>query len=263
MTKQHHITIGIAAVLLLGGLGYYVFEDIYPLVTGGDKQSVEAQEDAEKEQEGTPEVSVTPFGGAAVGAIPDLSKEPVVADGLDSERQAYLVGKMGEVKDILREDPSQRFAWLDLASYRKLLGDYEGALEVWGYMGERWPNDHVPFLNAADVYTNYLESPALAEEQYRKAIARNPEYASTYIKLHQLYLNNYEAQRHLADDILFEGLENLPEEPNILAALGHYYAGEGNVSEARNYYEQAVAAAQKYGDPSFADMIQQTLESLE
>src|SRR3989344_1181938 len=98
-----------------------------------------------------------------------------------------------------------------------------------------WSDQFVPFFNLGSLYTSDLKNPAKAEEYYRKALMlrpAGPESINTYLAMHDLYVGGFKAKEHLADDILFEGLEQNPDNLSLLYRLGTYYRATGDTVNA-------------------------------
>ena len=54
--------------------------------------------------------------------------------------------------------------WLVLGVYRKMIGDYESAKEVWEYASAIRPQNSVSFNNLGELYAYYLKDNAKAEK---------------------------------------------------------------------------------------------------
>ena len=80
-----------------------------------------------------------------------------------------------------------------LGVYRKIIGDYEGAREVWEYASAIRPQNSVSFNNLGELYAYYLKNNKKAEENYAKAIENDP--SAIYI-----YRNFFDFYRYFAKD---------------------------------------------------------------
>ena len=79
--------------------------------------------------------------------------------------------------------------------YRKIIGDYEDAREVWEYAGAIRPQNSVSFNNLGELYAYYLKDNKKAEENYAKAIENDP--SAIYI-----YRNFFDFYRYVAKDTI-------------------------------------------------------------
>src|SRR3989344_1506035 len=237
MLRKDNIFI-IASLCVLLGIGGVLF-----FIQKGDTVS-DNKLSSEEGDRNNPQES-TSGGVEKVGELifprPSLSRE------IPPSATELVKTKIEELSLAVQKEESFN-VWLDLASYRKIAGDVEGAKEIWIYMTNIYPFEIAPHINLGDVYhfneKNYLE----AEKEYKKAIAINRGYFPTYLNLHQLYRYSYAEKKDLADDILLTGLSISPSELPLLATLGEYYEEMGDIDMAIEYYTKTADEAQLIGD---------------
>lgn len=162
----------------------------------------------------------------------------------------------------LKKNPLDTVAWTNLALYRKNIGDFEGARQVWEYIGVVAPADDVPFINLGNLYHFYLKDYPKAEANFFRAIKNNPKSESGYRGLHELYLYSYKTNTTAAADILLQAAAKNPDNPDFLTLLGAYYRDKGDKPTARIYYEKALELAVKFKDDQLKQMVEQELKTL-
>ncbi|MDI6735614.1 MAG: tetratricopeptide repeat protein [bacterium] len=83
----------------------------------------------------------------------------------------------------------------------------------------------------------------LAQIEYKKEIATNPENVESFIKLGELYLNGDKLKD--AALVLEEAIKKAPEDTQGLILLGRTYFKSGRLKEAKWAYRQAIKLAPK------------------
>ena len=193
--------------------------------------------------------------------LPSLDRF-IVSDSITGERRVELIAAMQNIVAAMQGGVVTTAHWLDLASMRRIAGDYEGAGEIWEYLTVINPDGYVAYINLGDLYKSYLKNPARAEGYYRKAVGLNPTYIPAYLTFHELYRYAYPAKEHLADDILFEALQKTENRLAILIPLGEYYESVGNAAEARKYFTEARDEANRRGETTIVLRINENLDRL-
>ncbi|MEK7149078.1 MAG: hypothetical protein AAB796_01605, partial [Patescibacteria group bacterium] len=95
--------------------------------------------------------------------------------------------KIAQLESDLKKDGSNVDNWLTLAIYRKTIGDYIAARDIWDYLGNTNPKNFVTFANLGDLYANYLKDSAKAEENFKRAIANDPSHTYVYRNFSDFY----------------------------------------------------------------------------
>ena len=137
---------------------------------------------------------------------------------MSEEAKRIATAKIQDLSSQLKKNSDNLENWLVLGVYRKMIGDYEGAREVWEYTSVIRPQNSISFNNLGELYAYYLKDNAKAEENYKKAIENDP--AAVYI-----YRNFFDFYRYFAKDtakaraILEQGIATNPSTSSNLKNL--------------------------------------------
>ena len=148
----------------------------------------------------------------------------------------------------LRRNPDDYSAWLGVGLYRKALGDYAGAAEVWEYVALRWPTDYVAYNNLGDLYHLYLKDYPKAEQYFLKTAELQPSFVQTYFNLYELYRYSYKGKENEAPRAFLLGLEKNPLELNLLIGLARHYADFKDRESGTLYYKTVIQRAETLGN---------------
>lgn len=157
---------------------------------------------------------------------------PQIAEDTKNELQTLSQG--------LKENYDFLNGWLQLGALRRLIGDYEGAREALEFATLLRPENYVAFHNLGDLYGFQFKNYSKAEENFLKAIAKEPKDVDAYKSLAMLYQYSYTQKRDQTDDILLRGIEVAPDRTDLLAMLARYYVEIGDTVNARIYYNKAL-----------------------
>lgn len=113
-------------------------------------------------------------------AAPDLSR--AIPGGLS----VIAKTEMENIISLLRKDPNDAVLWSELGLYRKEVGDYEGAKEVWEFAFELQPQNAVFAENLGVLYGWYLHDTARAEKMLLRSIDVEP-MPSRYLRLSEFF----------------------------------------------------------------------------
>ena len=123
----------------------------------------------------------------------DLNREIKIINEMSDEAKKIVTAKIQDLSSQLKKDSDNLENWLVLGVYRKTIGDYEGAKEVWEYANAIRPKNSISFNNLGELYAYYLKDNVKAEENYAKAIENDP--SAIYI-----YRNLFDFYRYVAKD---------------------------------------------------------------
>lgn len=193
--------------------------------------------------------------------LPDLDRITFNSE-LSPERKQEYTGRMKDAAKQIRANESVYENLLELASYRKLIGDYVGAEEVWMYMTKIYPNARQPYEALGNLYHFYTKEFLKAESAMKKAIENEPVYPYSYVNLFELYTLSYTEKKNMAEQTLLNGLANNPKSVLIELTLAKYYDALGRKNDARTYYEQSLEFARSVSDKSLEMQIVAALEKL-
>ncbi|OHB09637.1 MAG: hypothetical protein A3I21_01985, partial [Candidatus Zambryskibacteria bacterium RIFCSPLOWO2_02_FULL_39_69] len=115
----------------------------------------------------------------------------------------------------LKKNPADFPAWLDLAMYQKMAGDYQGSVISWTYAGKLMPSNPVSFGNLGNLYAYFLHDKTKAEMYYKQAISKGPTQIYLYGQLVEVYLDIFH-DTNKARAIIDQGLLKMPNDPNLL-----------------------------------------------
>lgn len=257
-----NIAIVIAFVLVVG-LGSYIYQDIRERGMDVSQNSsttpltvnngIEATGDYTLEQVSIEKTKIP---------APNLDRPLTFSSNLPPEAKKIITDGIKRLTDTLKGDSSRFDAWLDLGSYRKQSGDYEGAREAWEYAGVLAPESYVPWNNLGDLYAHYLKDFPKAEQNFKKSITLKPDYIGGYRALYELYRYSYKEKSNLAPQILKDGLAKNPKSTDLMVLLAQYYKEIGDKTQARTYYNQALNEFNKSGNTSMSALIQQEITNL-
>lgn len=191
--------------------------------------------------------------------LPDLARPVIMLATLAHETETMAHAKISELSKELAAEPGLFGSWLELASYRKLIGDGIGAEEIWSFMTKQWPESETPYINLGNFYHYQMHDFAKSEAAFRKAISVKPNSIPSYIGLHELYALSYVEKASLVDDILIEGLKNNPKNILLLSTLAEYYTGQEDIVSAKKYYQEALDIALQSNDTKLQDQLKQRI----
>ena len=170
----------------------------------------------------------------------NLLKLEIEGKDLSAETVQRFQKDFDEVKTILEKNPRNFNNLLFLGVIKKSVGDYKGARDVLEYAGQLRPKSSTPFSSLADLYGYFLNDPQKAEANFLKALENDPYSYSIFLNLADFYRYKYLGKEDLYDKVLLSGLERIPEEVNIIAALAAYYRETGQTDKAITFYERLL-----------------------
>ena len=149
--------------------------------------------------------------------VPDLSKSLVFGSNvsLSDEAKKLLSSKVSDLQSQLKKDPTYVTGWIDLGVYRKMAGDYAGALVSWTYATKLAPDDYISYGNIGDLYAYYIKDNAMAEVSYKKAISNAPDQVYLYVQLATIYRDVF-GDINKAKEIIDQGLKVSPNSKTLL-----------------------------------------------
>jgi len=201
----------IFVLIVCGGLGFYFYQKLSPKtqngVTVGQSNSSSSQKagntvniggvtiQGEGDMKGVKiePVAITNNKPAVNVPLPDLNKEIKITADISEDAKRIATTKIQDLSNQLKKNSDNLENWLVLGVYRKMIGDYEGAREVWEYASVIRPQNSTSFNNLGELYAYYLKDNAKAEKNYKKAIENDP--SAIYI-----YRNFFDFYRYFAKD---------------------------------------------------------------
>ncbi|MEQ1500097.1 MAG: tetratricopeptide repeat protein [Parcubacteria group bacterium] len=149
--------------------------------------------------------------------IPNLDRQVVLYTGavIAPEAKKLAEENIKKLQGMLKTDPSNLPAWLDLGINQKSAGDYEGAAISFKYATKLSPTSQVAFGNLGNLYAYYLKDNGQAEVYYKQAISKTPTQAYLYIQLAEVYRDVFR-DMDKAKEIINQGLSKIPNDPSLV-----------------------------------------------
>lgn len=141
----------------------------------------------------------------------------------------------------VKKDPDFFNGWIQGGLLKKVIGDFEGARDMWEYASLIRPQNSVSFANLGELYWRYLPNFAKSEANFRTAVKNKPSEFTAYVSLSDLYFYSYAAKANLADDVLLEGLAANPQEINLMKALATLYERQKEYAKALEWWRKVAA----------------------
>lgn len=135
------------------------------------------------------QVPITDQKGSLPAGMPNLSREIRFASNTNFEPEVVtlVTKKILDLQATLKTDPLNFPAWIDLGLYYKMIGDIQGAMDIWIYATKLSPTNFVAFGNLGNLYAYYLKDMGMADVYYRQAISKDPSQVYLYIQLAGAY----------------------------------------------------------------------------
>lgn len=159
-----------------------------------------------------------------------------------SELEDYL-SRAAANRDQVSEGEQQM---IDAFDAFLLEHDYDRAVEIFSALSEKYPDDpYLPSYLGLRYYRN-LKRYDEAAAQFRRALARDPQFVQAYNWLGRIAMDqgNYEG----AEETFERYIRLAPDEPRPYNSLGVLYLHQGRYEEAARLFEQALAR-----DPRFVE----------
>ena len=241
MNKNKLIFI-IFILLMVGGVSYFISKDIF--TKPGSDLALNSKENAAEDIESASSTIKTIEGSnLAIEGDGDFKVNSIKIEEekkLDSEGAALLdrvaqpissidqgsakraMEKISELSSSLRENPENVENWLVLGIYWKIIGDYQGAADVWNYVGKISPNNYVSYNNLGELYAYYLKDNTKAEASYKKAIENGKNMIFIYRNFYDFYRNVLKDEAK-AKALLEQGIAANPDTSQDLQNLLNLY----------------------------------------
>ncbi|MDE2001730.1 MAG: tetratricopeptide repeat protein [Patescibacteria group bacterium] len=178
------------------------------------------------------------------------------AAGTSDADKTLAEQKIKDASDMLRANYNYANPWYDIGAYRKMVGDFQGAIDAWSFVERIRPDDYIAPNNLGDLYAFTLHDYANGEAEFLKSIANEPTNVNAYMQLVTIYEHLDTAKAGQVPALLKKGLAANPKNKNLLITLGQYYESTGDMASAKTYLEQALQL-----DPSNTDL-QQEIQAL-
>lgn len=186
----------------------------------------------------TPNTAATPEDPALKAqAMKIIARPIVVKSALTEAAKKDIIEKIEGVKKEITQNYNQDTPWVMLGAYRKVLGDYDGAIEAWNFLTIIRPKGYLAFHNLGSLYGYELRNYPKSEQNFLKSIQNEPRNLDAYSQLVTVY-ETYNPTK--IEPFLLSSIKSRPNEPLLKILLGQYYAKAGNKVEALKYLEEAL-----------------------
>ena len=201
---------------------------------------------------------------AITNPVPSLNRPTKIPENFPQEARPVYETNLAQLKDTLGKDPTNITAWLDLAIYYRMVGDNEGAVQIWKYISAKHPDNGVALHNIGEYYFHTVRDYPTAESYYRRAIAVAPEMSANYSDLFEMYQSDYKQEGTAATDIMREGISKVQTASSLslLLTFGEYQAKKGDTAGARESFNRARDIAKSLGNEALVQEIDAQLASL-
>lgn len=226
--NKENVLLVALVVILATIIGYYLFRGVAQeeIDSPGYSNNI-AESDKTASTDNNDLVKITPVNDTTPAvnkgetSAPNLDRPLKFSPNLSDEAKKIYIDKINEIVDVLKEDPTELGYWMDLGIYRKAIGDYEGAAEVWVYVGGSTQKYSVAYNNLGDLYGYYIKDYEKAEMYFKKALEATPNRAYVYRSMFEFYHNVLKDDAK-AREILQKGIDlNLPDSADFQSLLNN------------------------------------------
>lgn len=197
MTKNTKLALIALEVLIIAGVAYYFYREFTSSSvenpvnqTATTTRTVEIAPGIFAEVEGdvVPTVSFVPVTAGNTLKAPDLNRAITFPPSMTETDRKSFIDTITTLKTELEKDPTSFVHWNDLGIYRKQLGDYEGAEEIWIYLTKAAPQVPDAYINLGDLYMYYVHDNAKAEPMFLKVVEVAPRLEEGYRRAVDFYV---------------------------------------------------------------------------
>jgi tetratricopeptide (TPR) repeat protein len=215
------IAVFLVFIIALAAAGYFIWRDannvqnpVLTTETGPDSNS--APENSLKPADGFDAVKKQE--SAIKPQIPDLDRPIKISANLTEAERKQLTIDIGKMLEAIKRDSNYFDGWLQLGILRKMIGDYNGAIEAWNFAGVIRPKSTIAFTNLADLYAFYIRDNKKAEESFLNAISADPQNDYPYFQAARFY-SDVLKDKEKAKNILHQGISAGADVSGNLKAL--------------------------------------------
>lgn len=195
---------------------------------------------------------------------PSINREIVFPAEFTPDARELFNENLAALKADIETGESGIAPWFDLAIYYRMVGDHEGAVEIWEYIAAHYPEDGIALHNLGEYYFHTARDYKKAEEYYNRSIEIEPRISANYTDLYEMYKYVYKQDTDAALGALKKGIENIPDlgAIDLMAMLGREYRERGDTENARTYLTKARDAAQAAGNNSLSSSLAAEISAL-
>lgn len=189
--------------------------------------------------------------------MPDLELAVVNHAHIDDVAFKIMAENIAILVKSIKKDQADESNWLNLAIYRKNIGDYDVSADILNYVAKIWPKDYVPYNNLADLYQFYIKNYSLAEKNWLKVIDLKPNLIQAYQNLSELYATQFIEKQAQSLPILLTGLDKNPQNIDLIISVARRYKVVGNTVQASVYYSKAITEAKNQNNQQLVVSLEQ------
>ncbi len=224
-TYTYKIIGGVIVVILLTALYFMFNRNTVPLTTEINQNATTTTTDqsgsiqvtgANGQNYTVTQVPITE--GQTPIPTPSLNRPLTVSSGaiIAPEARTVALEKIKITQALLKKDPTNLSAWIDLGIYQKMGGDYEGAILSWKYVSLVGEKPFVSLGNLGNLYAYFLKDMVNAEKYYNQAIKNAPTQIYLYFQLAEAF-RDVSKDTVKARVVVDRGLVANPNNPDLLS----------------------------------------------
>ncbi len=221
--KNKNLVVGglVILVLIVGYMMYDKKEISIPTETTEEKIATTTKGDVISNASGDYKIEQISFDEPAKKTapkpIPNLDRPVTSPDStpVSPEALTRATEEILKLQKMLKSDPTNLAAWIDLGMFQRMAGDLAGTVISWQYATKLSPNHFIAYANLGNLYAYALKDNTQAEYYYKKAISLAPNQAYLYIQLAEVYRDIIKDLGR-ARAIVNDGLSKVPNDPNLI-----------------------------------------------
>ena len=184
------------------------------------------------------------YGSREVGQEVELEKDELFVfinmdetldqDIIDNFKRQFYAGV-----ELIKNNQDGSSGWIVAGNMKKSVNDFSGAERLYLEGLKKYPTSFVLEHNLADLYYHFIEDYGKAEEYFLKVIESKSKLADSYTELSIIYRVKFK-DKEKSINILRTGLENNPENKELMVFLANLYKKFDMVSESKEIWNELV-----------------------
>lgn len=166
--------------------------------------------------------AITAPQGYTVQTIPDTAGAPdytaplTFKTQLSADVEQALQAQYAADQGILRKDPHDFSAWVNMGTINKMAGNYPTAALYWEYTTQLYPGSTVPSDNLGSLYLDFIKDYAKAQMYFGRSLQADPKDITAYENLFALYTTYGYRGNMTAAQVVASGLKANPNNSELL-----------------------------------------------
>jgi len=166
--------------------------------------------------------------------------EKYLAIGYSQEQIDKLAVELKRLDSVLESFPDDYDTLLKKGNIYFMLEEYKQAENVFLQAVETEPDFASAYANLGELYTSFLIDKDKAVENYKKAIELAPWHSQYYRSLADLYWSDFPEKENEIEPLMLEGAEKYPENKDFYTYLASYFRQKNNLAKAIQYLKLAL-----------------------